>query len=421
MIKTSTTLALAAILLSSASALAAPTAEQKCEGGKNQAAGKHAACIAKAEKGLVTKGDPAKYGEALVKCDEKLAKSWDKLEFQATDAGTTCPSTADQAPIADFLEACGTSVAAALAGGSLGLDPVACGADLTTCDGNLSTCTSGYGICTADLSTTNSGLGLCTGNLSTCTSVLGTCTTDLSSTTSALGDCTTSLDACENPVCGDNQADLGEQCDGTDLNGASCASLGFGGGNLVCTSCTFGTSGCAIPASCNASVAGADCGEQLLLNGDAETGNLGSWSVIPISSVNTWASSTGTFQQPGGTGTYLFVLGGNFEASSITQNVAVAASCGAKNATLSAYVGAAQDSLSGNQFGVMTLSFHDLNDGLLGTTSVNSGGGSSPVVLSLLSTGPVAIPAGTTTVRARFTRGGRHVIGIDGVTLTITC
>lgn len=94
--------------------------------------------------------------------------------------------------------------------------------------------------------------------------------------------------------------------------------------------------------------------------------------------------------------------------------------CG-KTATLSAYVGAAQGSLSGNQFGVMTLSFRDANDAQLGATSVNSGGGSTPVVLSLLSTGAVAIPAGTTTVRVRFTRGGRHIIGIDNVALTITC
>lgn len=76
--------------------MAGPTPEQKCEGGKNQAAGKYAACVAKAEKTFVLKADPTKYGEALVKCQDKLTKLWDKLELKATEAGTVCPSVADQ-------------------------------------------------------------------------------------------------------------------------------------------------------------------------------------------------------------------------------------------------------------------------------------------------------------------------------------
>jgi hypothetical protein len=122
MVKTFTTAAIAAILLCATSAHAGPTAEQKCEGGKNQAAGKYAACVAKAEKGLVLKGDLIKYGEALVKCEGKLTKFWNKLELKATEAGTVCPSVGDQTEIQDFHDVCEQSVAAALAEGGT-LDP----------------------------------------------------------------------------------------------------------------------------------------------------------------------------------------------------------------------------------------------------------------------------------------------------------
>lgn len=47
------------------------------------------------------------------------------------------------------------------------------------------------------------------------------------------------------PVCGNDVKESGEQCDGSDLGGASCASLGYIAGTLVCsTSCTWDTSSC---------------------------------------------------------------------------------------------------------------------------------------------------------------------------------
>ncbi|OGI88771.1 hypothetical protein A2914_03090 [Candidatus Nomurabacteria bacterium RIFCSPLOWO2_01_FULL_41_21] len=48
------------------------------------------------------------------------------------------------------------------------------------------------------------------------------------------------------PGCGDEVIGIGEECDDSDLGGASCSSLGFGGGGtLACTSiCTFDTSAC---------------------------------------------------------------------------------------------------------------------------------------------------------------------------------
>ena len=49
---------------------------------------------------------------------------------------------------------------------------------------------------------------------------------------------------CE-PVCGNGVAEMGEDCDGGDLGGETCVSLGFGGGTLACAgNCTFDTSGC---------------------------------------------------------------------------------------------------------------------------------------------------------------------------------
>lgn len=45
--------------------------------------------------------------------------------------------------------------------------------------------------------------------------------------------------------CGNGTKDSGEQCDGNDLGGESCVSLGYGGGALGCKSdCTFDTSAC---------------------------------------------------------------------------------------------------------------------------------------------------------------------------------
>ncbi len=47
------------------------------------------------------------------------------------------------------------------------------------------------------------------------------------------------------PRCGDGKIDAGEECDGADLNGKTCQSLGYSGGSLGCSqSCAFITSLC---------------------------------------------------------------------------------------------------------------------------------------------------------------------------------
>lgn len=65
--------------------------------------------------------------------------------------------------------------------------------------------------------------------------------------------CETALAEClgGGSTCGDDVLNVaGEHCDGTDLGGAECSTLGFGGGTLACTSaCTFDASGCE-PISC---------------------------------------------------------------------------------------------------------------------------------------------------------------------------
>ncbi len=58
--------------------------------------------------------------------------------------------------------------------------------------------------------------------------------------------CTFDTSGCAaNAVCGNGILEAGEQCDGADLGGHSCATLQLGSGTLRCTqSCTFDTSGC---------------------------------------------------------------------------------------------------------------------------------------------------------------------------------
>jgi len=85
--------AISMVAASGSSALAAPTAEQKCEAAKNQAAGKYAACRQKAERGQVLTGDAIKYGEAIAKCEASFATSWQKAVDAATSAGATCPDS----------------------------------------------------------------------------------------------------------------------------------------------------------------------------------------------------------------------------------------------------------------------------------------------------------------------------------------
>ena len=86
------------------------------------------------------------------------------------------------------------------------------------------------------------------GGTACCSNIGKTC--DTSYKISGASDCTEccqSLSHCIGATaCNNNEKkDPGEQCDGSDLGGATCASLGFTGGTLSCnTNCVFDTSGC---------------------------------------------------------------------------------------------------------------------------------------------------------------------------------
>ncbi|MEM7153822.1 MAG: lamin tail domain-containing protein [Myxococcota bacterium] len=71
-------------------------------------------------------------------------------------------------------------------------------------------------------------------------------TTDGTSTTSGTTSGTTSTTSgSSGDTCGDGVADMSEDCDDTDLAGATCGSEGFDGGTLGCNAdCTFDTSAC---------------------------------------------------------------------------------------------------------------------------------------------------------------------------------
>lgn len=156
---------LATVTLLEGPAVAGPTAEQKCEGGKSQASGKYAACASKAEKGLVLKEDVDAYGSALAKCEEKLTSGFAKLE----DKGG-CPTTGDAAAVQEFQDYCAQSVAQTLADGTPLPDLGSCSTclgDLATCGGDLGTCSRSLGTCNSDLSATNADLASCTGDLAT--------------------------------------------------------------------------------------------------------------------------------------------------------------------------------------------------------------------------------------------------------------
>ena len=183
--------AFAAIVVSVISAAAAPTPAEKCEGGKNDASGKYAACMAKAEKTLLFSSSLDSYDSAILNCAGKYSGSWSKLESPGA-----CPTTNDGSSIQAFVDACVQTVAVALGGGGLGQDPVTCNAALGACTGNLSTCDGDLVACFADLSTTNSDLGVCNGGLGACTGQLGICNGGLATCNGNLATCNSNLGVC---------------------------------------------------------------------------------------------------------------------------------------------------------------------------------------------------------------------------------
>lgn len=60
-------------------------------------------------------------------------------------------------------------------------------------------------------------------------------------------ECTFDTTACTLETCGNGMLDAGEDCEGLDVAGANCVDLGFNGGDLACNpNCTFDTSACTV-------------------------------------------------------------------------------------------------------------------------------------------------------------------------------
>ncbi len=129
---------------------ARPTPEQKCQAGKNIAAGRFAACLQSAEAKLATTGDAAKYAKAKLDCSYKFATRWLKLEATAARIGATCPDEPlDPSALEAAIKQCSASVASVLAGSGI----TDCTSDLATCVGDLGACNGTLDICQADLAT----------------------------------------------------------------------------------------------------------------------------------------------------------------------------------------------------------------------------------------------------------------------------
>ncbi len=95
----------------------------------------------------------------------------------------------------------------------------------------------------------------------------------------AAGGCAEGNPGGDGAVCNNGLLEQGEQCDGFDLGGMDCASLGMGVGALKCfTDCTYDTSGCSNASVCgNGAIEGnEDCDGMNLAGRDCAALNLGS-------------------------------------------------------------------------------------------------------------------------------------------------
>jgi len=100
-------------------------------------------------------------------------------------------------------------------------------------------------------------------NGQTCSS-LGFDGGNLACSTTSAADCKFDTRDCTGtgPFCGDGFAVGGERCDGADLLGQTCIRLGFDGGTLGCTtSCGYDTTACTVSSVCGNGIAEAGGGE----------------------------------------------------------------------------------------------------------------------------------------------------------------
>lgn len=159
-------------LLLAAPAMGALTAEEKCQAGKNKAAGKYADCRQQAAATLVKTGDMTKYNTAIGKCETKFEAKWQKLVDTASAAGATCPDEPrTRSEFQSVIDQHSSTIAQALGNGVL----PDCPSDLATCTADLGTCGGSLSTCTTNLTSTQASLTTCIGDLGTCDTSLSAC------------------------------------------------------------------------------------------------------------------------------------------------------------------------------------------------------------------------------------------------------
>jgi len=205
-------LATAITLLWGGTATAGSTPAQKCQSGKNKAAGKYAFCLQKAEAKLVTTGDTAKYGLDIAKCESKFADKWSSLE---ASNGPCLDAPLTQADFKAVIDGQSANITTALDGGGL----VWCGNGVKDTNESCDSSDLGGKSCAS--------FGFKDGTLA--------CNVNCGFDTSG----------CNPVVCGNGVINAGEDCDQDNLNGQTCVGLGFAFGTLSCSGgCVFNTSTC---------------------------------------------------------------------------------------------------------------------------------------------------------------------------------
>lgn len=248
--------------------LAAPNTAQKCEAAVDKLAARFASCRLIAQAMFAKNTDTQKLEARLLKCKNNFTK---KLNRDFKRFGSDCPATETVDEFESSLIECTDAVSTAAAGGAF----VMCGDNLINntgedCDGSdfggVECQTFGFEsgkiACTKDCKFNTSGCsfssGTCgdndinvSGELCDGNDLGGVSCTSLgydSGTLKCTSECKFDTSSCTSFVgsCGDNSINAaGEHCDGNDLGSSDCTSLGFKSGTLACTSgCKFETSSC---------------------------------------------------------------------------------------------------------------------------------------------------------------------------------
>lgn len=192
---------------------AAPNASQLCESDKLVASSRFAQCRLKADATFAKNGNAGQRASTYERCAERLAVAYQRAEARYVGA---CATLGDESAAEQYLQECTDTTALATNGSGF----PTCGNDVIDvageqCDG-------------ADLGgETCASIGFLDGALA------------------CSGGCSFDTSGCTTTFCGNGTVNAPEQCDGASLNGQTCEGLGFASGNLTCTDgCALDTSGC---------------------------------------------------------------------------------------------------------------------------------------------------------------------------------